>query len=73
MRQTWCLCNIIPSALLAAQIGAVLHNNPVGLCAWIVEKFHEWSDFDSDEEFEAMFEFDDLLDNVMLVLLSGLA
>jgi len=41
-----------------------LNDSPVGLCAWLVEKFQRWSDCDGDVE--RLFGRDALLDNVML-------
>ncbi len=41
-----------------------LNDSPVGLCAWLVEKFQRWSDCGGDVE--RLFSKDDLLDNVML-------
>ena len=41
-----------------------LNDSPVGLCAWIVEKFHGWSDCDGD--IESVFTKDELLANVSL-------
>jgi len=41
-----------------------LNDSPVGLCAWIVEKFHGWSDCDGDVE--SVFTKDELLANVSL-------
>jgi epoxide hydrolase len=45
-------------------IGAALADSPVGLLAWIVEKFRAWSDCDGDPE--AVFARDDLLTNVAI-------
>lgn len=41
-----------------------LNDSPVGLCAWLVDKFQRWSDCDG--EVEQRFTKDELLDNVML-------
>lgn len=41
-----------------------LNDSPVGLCAWIVEKFRTWSDCDGDVE--RSYTKDQLLTNVML-------
>ena len=41
-----------------------LNDSPVGLAAWIVEKFHGWSDCDGD--IERSFTKDELLTNVMI-------
>jgi len=41
-----------------------LNDSPVGLCAWIVEKFHGWSDCNGDVE--SVFTKDELLANISL-------
>ena len=41
-----------------------LNDSPAGLAAWIVEKFHSWSDCDGDVE--RRFSKDQLLTNIML-------
>src|ERR1044071_4400913 len=43
---------------------AGLADSPVGLAAWLVEKFQEWSDCDGN--IESRFSKDELLTNVML-------
>jgi epoxide hydrolase len=45
-------------------LGYALEDSPVGLCAWIVEKFRAWSDCDGD--LERSFTKDQLLTNVMV-------
>jgi pimeloyl-ACP methyl ester carboxylesterase len=45
-------------------VGYALNDSPVGLCAWIVEKFHGWSDCGGD--IESVFTKDELLSNVSL-------
>lgn len=45
-------------------IGYALDDSPVGLAAWIVEKFRTWSDCDGDVE--RSFTKDQLLDNLMM-------
>ena len=52
-------------------IGYSLDDSPVGLAAWIVEKFRAWSDCDGDVE--RSFTKDQLLDNVMLYWLTATA
>ena len=52
-------------------LGFALEDSPVGLCAWIVEKFRAWSDCDGD--LERCFTKDQLLDNVMLYWVTGTA
>jgi len=46
-----------------------LTDSPVGLLAWIVEKFRAWSDCDGD--IERRFTKDEILTNVMLYWLTG--
>jgi pimeloyl-ACP methyl ester carboxylesterase len=50
-------------------LGAALHDSPVGLLAWIVEKFRNWSDCGGDPE--TVFSRDDLLTNVMTYWITG--
>ena len=45
-------------------IGYALVDSPVALCAWIIEKFHSWTDNDGD--LERILTRDELLDNLML-------
>jgi pimeloyl-ACP methyl ester carboxylesterase len=52
-------------------IGYALDDSPVGLAAWIIEKFRTWSDCDGD--LERSYTKDQLLDNVMLYWLTGTA
>eukprot|EP00041_Stephanoeca_diplocostata_P019089 m.405502 g.405502 ORF g.405502 m.405502 type:complete len:316 (+) comp21207_c0_seq15:146-1093(+) len=46
-----------------------LTDSPVGLCAWIVEKFRAWSDCDGDVL--SVFTMDELLNNVMIYWISN--
>jgi epoxide hydrolase len=50
-------------------VGYGLVDSPVGLCAWIVEKFWSWTDCDGS--LENVITRDELLDNVMLYWLPG--
>lgn len=52
-------------------VGYALEDSPVGLCAWIVEKFRSWSDCDGDVE--RSFTKDQLLTNVSLYWLTRTA
>ncbi len=45
-------------------LGAALNDSPIGLLAWILEKFQSWSDCDGD--LERVYTKDDLLTNVMI-------
>lgn len=51
-------------------IGVVLENNPVGLAAYIIEKFSTWTNKDyrnlADGGLEKYFTLDSLLDNIMI-------
>ncbi|KAL6062929.1 Multidrug MFS transporter [Balamuthia mandrillaris] len=49
-------------------IGYSLTDSPVGLAAWIIEKFRTWSDCDGD--LESRFSKDELLTNIMIYWLS---
>ena len=50
-------------------LGIGLTDSPAGLAAWIVEKFHGWSDCGGDPR--SRFSMDTLLDNVMVYWLNG--
>ena len=52
-------------------IGFAIEDSPVGLAAWIVEKFHAWSDCGDD--LTSSFTFDQLLTNVMAYWVTGTA
>jgi epoxide hydrolase len=52
-------------------LGYGLADSPVGQMAWILEKFHGWSDCDGHPE--SVFSRDHLLDNVMLYWLTNSA
>ena len=43
-------------------------DSPVGVCAWIVEKFHGWSDI--RKGFDKVYTKDQLLTNVMIYLVT---
>lgn len=45
-------------------VGVGLDDSPAGLAAWIVEKFHDWSDCNGD--LESVFSKDELLTNIMI-------
>ncbi len=51
-------------------LGFAMQDNPVGQAAWIVDKFHAWSDL-SGRELDAIFSLDDLLANIMLYVATG--
>jgi pimeloyl-ACP methyl ester carboxylesterase len=44
--------------------------NPVGQAAWIVERFHDWSDL-REKSFERAYSYDQLLTNVMIYVMTG--
>jgi pimeloyl-ACP methyl ester carboxylesterase len=45
-------------------------DNPVGQAAWIVERFHDWSDLRT-KSFEQAYSRDQLLTNVMIYVMTG--
>jgi pimeloyl-ACP methyl ester carboxylesterase len=52
-------------------VAFALSDNPLGLAAWIVEKFKVWSD--SADGIESAFTKDQILTNIMLYLVTGTA
>jgi hypothetical protein len=52
-------------------LGYGLVDSPAGQCAWVVEKFHEWTDCDGDPE--NVLTKDEMLDDVMLYWLPAAA
>lgn len=50
-------------------LGVALNDSPAGLAAWIVEKFHAWSDCGG--EIESRFTRDELLTNIMIYWITG--
>ncbi|HEY0807350.1 MAG TPA: epoxide hydrolase [Pseudonocardiaceae bacterium] len=52
-------------------LGYGLTDSPVGQCAWILEKFHAWSDCDGDPV--AAFGADRILDNISIYWLTATA
>lgn len=51
-------------------LGYAMVDNPVGVAAWILEKFHDWSDL-TTRTLEDVHQRDWLLDNVMIYLVTG--
>jgi microsomal epoxide hydrolase len=45
-------------------------DSPVGIAAWLVEKFHSWSDIENDN-IEAAHSKDELLTNIMIYITTG--
>lgn len=45
-------------------------DSPVGVAAWIIEKFKSWSDLDN-EDIESVYSKDDLLTNIMIYITTG--
>jgi microsomal epoxide hydrolase len=50
-------------------LGIALNDSPVGLAAWIVEKFQRWCDCDGNPE--KVFTKDELLTNIMIYWVTG--
>ena len=51
-------------------LGYAMMDSPVGVAAWIVEKFHAWSDLDNDN-IESVHSKDDMLANIMVYLVTS--
>jgi len=49
-------------------LSVAMRDSPVGTCAWILEKFHGWSD--TRRGFEAVYTHDQLLTNIMIYLVT---
>ena len=47
-----------------------MNDSPVGVAAWIIEKFNSWSDTDGDD-IESAHSKDELLTNIMIYLITG--
>ncbi len=45
-------------------------DSPVGVAAWIIEKFHSWSDIEGND-IESVYSKDELLTNIMIYLVTG--
>jgi microsomal epoxide hydrolase len=54
-------------------LGYGLHDSPVGLCAWLTEKFHFWTDCERDghRDIRNAISWDPLLTNISLYWLTG--
>ena len=50
-------------------LGYGLHDSPVGLAAWILEKYHGWSDHRGN--LEDAYTKDELLTNIMIYWVTG--
>jgi pimeloyl-ACP methyl ester carboxylesterase len=67
--QEWESGYAIEQATRPQTLGYGLVDSPVGLCAWIVEKFWSWTDCEGQPE--KVLSRDEILDNVMLYWLPG--
>jgi pimeloyl-ACP methyl ester carboxylesterase len=54
-----------PMSLIYAAAG-----NPLGQAAWILERFHDWSDL-SEGDLETVYGIDHLITNIMLYVMTG--
>jgi epoxide hydrolase len=68
-RQEWEDGYTVEQSTRPQTVGYGLVDSPIGLCAWIVEKFWSWADWDG--HLETVLSRDELLDNVMLYWLPG--
>ena len=50
-------------------LSAAMMDSPVGVAAWIIEKFHDWSDL-TEGNLDQVYGRDDLLTNVMIYLVT---
>ncbi len=46
-------------------LGIAMQSNPVGQAAWIIDKFHAWSDLRAETDLGRVFSLDDLITNLM--------
>jgi pimeloyl-ACP methyl ester carboxylesterase len=51
-------------------LGLAMQNNLIAQAAWIIDKFHAWSDLGGGEP-DQVFSLDDLLTNIMLYVATG--
>ena len=51
-------------------LGLALHDSPVGAAAWILDRFHDWTDL-TDRTIDQVYSRDTLLTNVMIYLVTG--
>ncbi|HKY19864.1 MAG TPA: alpha/beta fold hydrolase [Vicinamibacterales bacterium] len=55
-------------------LSVAMHDSPLGVAAWIIEKFAAWSDLprtDGIPDLRARYTYDQLLTNVMIYLVTG--
>lgn len=52
-------------------VAVAMNDSPAGLAAWIIDKFHAWTDHGGD--LDAVFDFDHLLDNLSVYWFTGTA
>lgn len=52
-------------------LGVALSDSPVGTAAWMLEKYVAWALLDSPEDIETVLSLDELVDIVMLYVLTG--
>jgi len=58
----------IEQATKPQTIGLALAQSPLAFAAWVVEKFHDWSDI--QRGFEARYSLDQLITNIMIYLVN---
>ena len=66
---------LLPYALVQALQGRTLSlamvDNPVGVAAWILEKYHAWTPLEDGQDPDEVFDLDDLITTVMVYALTG--
>jgi pimeloyl-ACP methyl ester carboxylesterase len=60
----------IQQATRPQTLSYAMMDSPVGVAAWLIEKFHDWSDIDGDD-IESVHSKDALLTNIMVYLVTG--
>ena len=59
----------IQQATKPQTLSYAMMDSPVGVAAWIIEKFHSWSDL-KDDDIESVYSKDQLLTNIMVYILT---
>ena len=59
-----------PAAARPQTLSYAMMDSPVGVAAWLIEKFHDWSDIDGDD-IESAHNKDALLTNIMVYLVTS--
>lgn len=63
------LAYAVQQAVHPQTLGFALHDSPVGAAAWILDRFHDWSDL-TERSIDDVYSRDTLLTNVMIYLVT---